>query len=319
MTRSAGRRSVGRYSRCALLVGANALLLAHVPAAAEFNPPGREVRPAQLRVMLEVAPGNWGEADVADVQLVLESVAREFLSHVATGHGGELRLRVMPRGTAPRVLFERGGEGEYIVHLTARDQRWYQYAYQFSHELCHILSNFDHKDGGAADHAKANQWFEETLCETASLFTLRRLASSWETSPPARKWVGYAPAFAAYADQLLAAPHRRLPPGRTFDAWFRENRPLLEADPYLRDRNELLAAVLLPLFERDPARWQAIAYLNADTASAGKPLAGYLADWLRACPQQSRAVVRDTMAVLGLAEVATAGAAASTDPNFLLR
>lgn len=318
MARSAGRRSVGRYSRCALLVGANALLLAHLPAAAEFVPPGREARPAQLRTKITVAPGNWGEVDLADIQMVLEAVAREFQSHVAGGGAGELRLRVIPRGTAPRVLFERGDDGEYLVHLTARDQRWYQYAYQFSHELCHIMSNFDHKDGGAEDHATANQWFEETLCETASLFTLRRLATSWAASPPARKWVGYAPAFAAYADQLLTEPHRQLPDGQRLDVWFRENRPLLEADPYLRDRNELLATILLPLFERDPARWQAITYLNADSASAAKPFAAYLADWLGACPQQSRALVRDTMAMFGLPSTATTEAA-SSGLSFLVR
>lgn len=251
---------------------------------------------------VEVVPGNWGGADPADIQAVLESVAREFQSHVAAAREDGLRLRVMPRGTAPRVLFERADDGAYIVHLTARGDRWYQYAYQFSHELCHVFSNFDHKHAeDGAGPADANQWFEETLCETASLFTLKRLAVVWDTAPPARKWIGYAPAFAAYADHLLAQAHRRLPAGQSLAQWYRDNRAQLNDNPYLREKNELLATALLPLFEQDSSRWQAIAYLNADGASAQKPFADYLADWYGACPLNERALVRDTMALLGIA------------------
>lgn len=300
--------------RCAVLAGVHALLLVHPPALADYSPPGREARAAGLRVTVSVAPGNWGDADPADVQRVLTSVAQVFSAQFgelpAGRHAGGLRLRVVPRGTAPRVLFERGEAGEYLVHLSARDQRWYQYAYQFGHELCHVFSNFDHKAGGGEDHAAGNQWFEESLCETAALFTLRQLAIAWETAPPARKWLGYGPAFAAYADQLLAEPQRRLPTGQTLAQWFAENRSLLAADPYLRDKNALFATALLPLFEREPARWQTIAYLNADAGSAGKAFEAYLADWLTACPPQDRPLVRDTMEMLGIAPVEQTAAAA---------
>jgi hypothetical protein len=219
-----------------------------------------------------------------------------------------LKLRVVPRGTSPRVLYDRGAQGEYVIHLTARNERWYQYAYQFSHELCHIFSNFDHKDSQGDGHATGNQWFEESLCETASLFTLKNMAVVWTSKPPARKWMGYAPTFASYATHLLAETHRHLPPQQSFDQWYGENRSLLRENPYLREKNELVASVLLPLFEQDPSLWQAIVYLNADKSSSLKAFADYLADWHTACPPQNQPLVRQTMTLLGLNPVAVATA-----------
>lgn len=255
-------------------------------------------------MQIQVVPGNWGSADPQDIQVVLESAASEFRPFVAppaqSASPRVLKLRVVPRGNSPRVLYERGPEGEYVIQLTARDERWFQYAYQFSHELCHILSNFDHKawQGGAVP--SGNQWFEESLCETASLFTLKRMAASWAERPPGRKWIGYGKVFGSYAEQLLAESHRRLPANQTLGQWYAENQPALQDNPYLREKNELVAAMLLPLFEQDPAMWQAIGYLNTNPGSAAKSFSEYLADWHGACPSGTQEHVGKTMNLLGL-------------------
>ena len=285
-----------------LLLAAAAFLTGSASASADPSKRDSEAGKTNRsnRMVVEVAPGNWGNVETADIQLVLQSVASEFQSHVGHMREGGLKLRVVPRGVSPRVLYERGAEGEYMVHLTARNDRWYQYAYQFSHELCHILSNFDHKDSTGDGVATGNQWFEESLCGTPSLFTLKNLAAVWTSQPPARKWIGYAPVFAAYADHLLAETHRHLPAQQSFEQWYAENRSLLRANPYLREKNELVATALLPLFEHDSSLWQAIAYLNTDKSSSQKAFADYLADWHAACPQQNKLLVRQTMALLGL-------------------
>jgi hypothetical protein len=256
--------------------------------------------PASAGVLIQVTPGNWGSADPKDIQVVLDSVAREFRPFVARDDPGPVAVRVVPRTGSPRVLYERGPEGEYVVQLTARDDRWFQYAYQFAHELCHILSNFDHKERQGDMVASGNQWFEESLCETASLFTLKRMAVSWAEHPPGRKWIGYGPMFASYAQQLLAESHRRLPANQPFGQWYAENQPALHNNPYLREKNELVASMLLPLFEQDPSMWQAIAYLNANPASAGKSFSEYLADWHGACPSGTQEHVGKAMSLLGM-------------------
>jgi hypothetical protein len=269
-------------------------------------------RPAASGVRIQVAPGHWGRAEPRDIQVVLESVAAEFRPLVARPAQGEVTVRVVPRGMAPRVLYERGAEGEYVVQLTARDERWFQYAYQFSHELCHILSNFDHKERQGDAVATGNQWFEESLCEAASLFTLKRMAANWEARPPGRKWIGYGPLFASYAQHLLAETHRYLPADQSFGQWYAENQAALRDNPYLREKNELVATMLLPLFEQDPRMWQAIAYLNASPASAAKSFSEYLADWHGACPVGTQEHVGKAAKLFG----AGAGPAA---PSWLAR
>jgi hypothetical protein len=273
---------------------------APLPAMAIRAPEPRESLASQSGMAITVAPDNWGSAEAADIQLVLQRTAAEFQSYAGKPGSQPIKIRVIPRFNSPRVLYERGPDGEYVVHLTARDERWFQYAYQFSHELCHIFSNFDHKAVVGDEVASHNQWFEETLCETASLFTLKRLATTWESNPPARKWTGYGATFAAYASYLLGENHRRLPAVQQLDQWYENNRAALQETPYLREKNELAATALLPLFEKAPDLWRAIGYLNADQTSAAKAFPEYLADWQAACPPREQELVRQTMALFGI-------------------
>jgi len=132
-----------------------------------------------------------------------------------------------------------------------------------------------------------NQWFEEALCETAALFTLKRLGVVWASNPPTRNWMGYSESFASYAEHLLNEPHRHLAPHQSLRDWYAENRASLRDNPYLRQKNEVVASALLPLFEQHPEYWRSIAYLNASSASAAKPFSEYLSDWYRACPDKT--------------------------------
>ena len=235
---------------------------------------------------IEIAPGDWGRASLREIRMLLESVAEEFVPLVDSPRVEALSIRVIPRSGSPKVLYEQRHDDEYVVQLTARDDRWYQYAYQFAHELCHVFSNFDHKDRLDEGVSEQNQWFEESLCETASLYTLKRLAQKWETEPPTRNWVGYDQLMSGYVRRLLSESHRYLDARQSFKAWFADNAPALQGDPYLREKNELVATTMLPLFEDNPEFWRSIKYLNPQTASAGKTFAGYVQDWLNASPDK---------------------------------
>lgn len=285
-------RSVVRGCKLVLLM-LSASVSMHAGAAAKFDamdPLGtaRKGQAAKKRtIAIDVAPGEWGGADVRDIKRVLDSVAGELLSYVGAS-SDDLRIRVIPRGGSPKVLYERGGEGQYVIQLTARGELWFQYVFQFAHELCHVLSNFDHKEVIGGEKVEgSNQWFEESLCETASLFTLRRLAVVWATNPPTRNWSGYGSTFSAYAIRLMSESHRHLPAGQSFRDWYAENKAALSSNPYLREKNELVATNLLPLFEAHPELWQSIPYLNPKKTSASKPFAQYVADWQAASPDKA--------------------------------
>jgi len=309
-------RWLGRTGLMMVLAAVSAPRWAH----AKFDPrdPLGELRQRHMAVSIEVAPGDWGRAQPGDIQRVLASVAEEFLDHVGLARD-ELKLRVIPRDGSPRVLYERGVDGQYVIQLTARDDHWFQYAYQFSHELCHVVSNFDHKARVGDTVATDNQWFEESLCETAALFTLLRLGDTWQRHPPSRNWIAYAPQFPAYANHLLEEPHRQLPSGQSLREWYGAHRVSLRVNPYLREKNEVVASALLPLFVAHPEYWRSIAFLNADPNSAAKPFSAYLADWYAASPDKT--LPAQVMTRFGFVpaarfvEAAPPAAARSDDPS----
>lgn len=270
------------------------------PASAEFNKFNPVAVNRVPRIQIDVAPGNWGRMDIRDVQRLLEAVARQELSDIPPLSRDPLLIYVIPRTDFPEVLVDRNSVGAYVVRLTARDEHLYQYAYQFAHELCHILTNFDQKAPVGGKLPIDNQWFEESLCEAVSIFTLERLATTWDVHPPSREWVGYGAKFSAYAEQLRAQPHRRLPQDQSFEAWYKANSSTLRNDPYIREKNELAAEQLLPIFEQNATNWESIVYLNPYRESAAQPLPKYLNDWYQACPGENRVAAKAVLKLFGL-------------------
>ena len=108
----------------------------------------------------------------------------------------ELRSRVVDvyhRADHPQTDSRRAAGNRIAIGLTARDNHWAQYSFQFAHEFCHALINYSNDERGLRrDRRYANHWLEESLCETASLFTLRALSRSWLIAPPYGAWRNYA-------------------------------------------------------------------------------------------------------------------------------
>ena len=247
---------------------------------------------AEARPSIRVQPGGWGAASTQDIETVLNSVAGvvipQFPNHASA------RIAVAFSDSGPRVLAEKTSDGAYQVLLNVSGARWDQFAYQFSHELCHIVTNFEHREIGSPG-SRSHQWFEETVCEVVSLAALNRLATSWKESPPHAGWSDYAPAFRRYAERLLASGHRTISPATSMAAWYRENRRSLERDPYLRGKNEAAAMALLKLFEADPDNLAAIAYMNESREHGS--FSAYLASWRDCCPEPRRAFVERLIAI----------------------
>jgi hypothetical protein len=241
------------------------------------------------RLVIRPAETDEWQADRANVERLLESTAGVLWRHFP-----ERRLPpilVEPRD-GPIALFRRLPDGEIQVRLNTGGKYWSQYAFQFSHEFCHILSNFDEDEN-------PNRWFEESLCETASLFAMRRMAEDWKTDPPYSNWRDYAPALRQYADARIGeAP---LPAGKTFAEWFRENEGAMRENACLREATRVVAGVLLPLFEERPERWEAIGWLNAGKSYKTQSLADYLADWRYYAPERHRAIIGQIAERFGVA------------------
>jgi len=204
------------------------------------------------------------------------------------------------RADHPQTDSRRAAENRIAIGLTAQDNHWAQYSFQFAHEFCHALINYASDDRAPShDPRYANLWLEESLCETASLFTLRALSRSWMIAAPYRAWRGYAPWFSAYAQERLALPEHHLPAGTSFVVWFRANEPALRQDSVKRDRNTIVAAQLLPIFEKEPRGWGALAFFRR-AANPNQSLSQQFTKWRSGCPPELQRFVMKIAAVFAV-------------------
>ena len=283
----------------------------HVQAAQILpNPYEYRKRPGlEIRVLGD----DWGSARPQDIETVLYSVAAILLEHFPGRRLYPILVTHAPNH--PMTLFKRGPANEYLVRLSARDRQWARYAYEFAHELAHILTNYQHH--ALSRTLRPNQWFEEALCEAASLYALKRLAFVWEMWPPHREWAAYAPEFQRYVERFLSESHRQLPRDVTLAAWFRRHEKELQGKPYSRGHNEVVANVLLPLFEENAEFWEAIGYLNLQGRSGS--FREYLQAWHDNAPEEHRDLIRYIMALFGVLpdgqSTAAGGSAGVDDPS----
>ena len=242
----------------------------------------------RAELLITVEKGDWGRASIRDIKTVLQSVGDTMMQDFP--NRGIDAVVVRHGQSGPRVLARKTEKGAYRVELNVQDARWSQFAYQFAHELCHIFSNYDQRPVASVSEDRAHQWFEEALCDAVSIYTLRRMASVWRDAPPHPGWEGYASAFEDYAQRLTNAQHRQLAADDTFKRWYARNLRDLEANPYLRVKNELIALQFVSLFDSSPGSVRAIGYLHRETP-ARPGFDAYLTSWLDCCPPEIRNVV----------------------------
>ena len=251
---------------------------------------------SELRsINIRVQAGGFGVASAADITAVLQSAAGELFRYWPRTQLPS--IDVYHRADHPQTDSRRAAGNQIAIGLTARDNHWAQYSFQFAHEYCHALINYSNDERGLTrDRRYANLWLEESLCETASLFTLRALSRSWLIAPPYAAWRDYAPWFSAYAQERLALPEHHLPTGTSFVVWFRANQPALRQDSTRRDRNTIVAAHLLPIFEKEPRGWEALAFFSRP-AHPSQSLSQHFTKWRSGCPRELQPFITKLAAV----------------------
>lgn len=174
------------------------------------------------------------------------------------------------KGT-PKTLY-RNGKPDHeptVIQLAVDDLNyWSRTIYQFSHELCHMLTN--HEDSRIQP---LHKWFEEAICETASIYVLRNVHRSHEfPSHYARHLAPYAEATTARykIDDVLT--------------WFNANRAKLEGDACVTDQQDVrlcnrVSGKLIPIFLEAPALWVECAYLGTWNVGNDRCFEDYLKSW----------------------------------------
>lgn len=235
-----------------------------------------------LRIV--VMPGDWGESQLADIRKVCVSAAGTILAHLPDD--GFAPILVQRGKSSPITLFQRGEGNEYIVRLNTENRAWAQCAFQFAHEFGHIVCNY-------RDVNNSQMWFEETLCECASLYALRRMAVEWKTNPPYSNWKSYADSLASYAANHMKRFDDRQESTVTF---YQLHGKELEQTATNRKLNGYIALKLLPLFEQTPTAWQSLRYLNLGPATENNSFKEYLSGWHDRVPAEHKGFVRSVAA-----------------------
>jgi hypothetical protein len=126
---------------------------------------------------IRVQANAFGSASPADIEAVLRSAGVELLRYCP--HTQLAGIDVYYRPDHPEINSKRTPGGRIAMVLSARDTHWAQYSFQFAHEFCHALANYANSSRQTIpDTSNANLWFEESLCETASLFCLRAMSNA---------------------------------------------------------------------------------------------------------------------------------------------
>jgi hypothetical protein len=154
-------------------------------------------------IPLELA-GNWRQSAATGASAVIARMREACLSDIQPHSDRQPeRLRVDDHRSGPPAIWLHSDPATtawIIVDVGTRD--WCNLAYQFGHELGHVVANSwarDAKPGGPC------QGLEETLVEAFSFRGLGRLAESWRARAPF-------PNDNAYADSILDYRDRSLQP-----------------------------------------------------------------------------------------------------------
>ena len=135
-----------------------------------------------------------------------------------------------------------------IIVLSADISCGLQFAYQFSHELCHCMV--------PKTVPQRFRWFEETLCQLASIYFIKAIYRA-ENLP--RELEFYRDYVSWYFNSLCKDTPRIT---GTAGAFIQHYQVRLESEPYLRDTNRAIALVLLPMFELYPSLWRIVTRLH---------------------------------------------------------
>ena len=245
---------------------------------------------------------GFGNASAADIKAVLRSAGEEIWKHCPNTRWEVPGFYIYHSEGSPITLFDHKSDGRIAIGLTTQGPFWSQFAFQFAHEFCHALA------GHANDWKttwikakKANHWLEESICETSSLFAMRAMGKTWQTTPPYSNWKSYAESLTKYAADRIDAVQKEKGAAFSFAKWFPENEAAMRTNSTDRAKNNIVAVELLPLFEANPAGWEAMVFFNrCENRDPEKTLARHFADWSAAAPAEQRAFIGKLAAVFGI-------------------
>ena len=95
-------------------------------------------------MQLHVTHADWGEILPNDLEKLLRYTASHLNGLFRPPFQGRIHVEPSPLGKPPRALYRASSDDPHVIWLSARDNLWCKFAYQFAHEFCHVLSGYEH-------------------------------------------------------------------------------------------------------------------------------------------------------------------------------
>ena len=219
--------------------------------------------------------------NMEDTEAIVASIIALYKNAFALNHIPQFTL--INDSTSEDIHTDRDAKTLYI---SCTYVYWSQLAYQFCHELCHYLIPHE------VIHSL--RWFEESICESASLFFMYRLASYWKTHS-LLKQPEYADKIFSYVDSTKNEFHS-FNLSDLSDPDSPISHKFLEKDgEYHRMHNRYIANNLLLIFNSHEGLWQAVPHLC--NIKDEKPLLEQLRIWKTLTPEISHEGIDNIIAL----------------------
>jgi hypothetical protein len=169
-----------------------------------------------------------------------------------------------------------------VVNIEPR--AWSQLAYQFGHELGHVMCN---SWMWKVQSPPPSRWLEECLVEAFSIRGLARLADAREHDPPFTGDAEYGRSLRNYHRHLIEKYQNAAgsEPVQDIAAWLLANRALLDGTAGLGDYAGPAILMVLSEMETDKGCVEDLGAVNRWPARTGVPLENYLRLWRTSCSE----------------------------------
>ncbi|MCA6969336.1 hypothetical protein LF935_06780 [Pectobacterium carotovorum] len=226
--------------------------------------------------MIKVTGDGWEVPSIScSTQKLAEAVYKIFSSYVGEEIKSDILVNNNRHKEYPLAHFEKNNGNWEITLCCESGNHWAQMAYQLSHELCHLYCNH------SLARKHKHKWFEESLCECASIAVMYKLGEDWNFFEISSYNSSYGSHITEYIGQVVNTVHRLFDTSNEFTSWLSSMLPQLEKSSTQREINKVVAIYLFnSILKEQSDNWSAIISLNLWDCSMDRNFYSFIDNWL---------------------------------------